>query len=185
MIADVKVVGSPFDFIHLTIIISLLLILNTPYFYNLCLYTFSVRAICGLNLQKNCVHGSDSPQSASREISFFFKTKSSGQTTNPFYVSYYMHAYYSWRLSFTKSFQSKEKAVFVGYDMLISNHYFSDPAWSTWIIIGSCIPYLTPFLRLKPMNLVLLLLRLAITRVPNSFACFCNAVPLLYHFKTF
>ncbi|XP_015059701.1 probable nucleoside diphosphate kinase 5 [Solanum pennellii] len=38
----------------------------------------SVRAICGLNLQENCVHGSDSPQSASREISFFFKTTSSG-----------------------------------------------------------------------------------------------------------
>lgn len=41
----------------------------------------SVRAICGLNLQKNCVHGSDSPQSASREISFFFKTKSSGDAS--------------------------------------------------------------------------------------------------------
>ncbi|XP_055836039.1 probable nucleoside diphosphate kinase 5 [Solanum dulcamara] len=38
----------------------------------------SVRAICGLNLQKNCVHGSDSPLSAIREISFFFKTTSSG-----------------------------------------------------------------------------------------------------------
>lgn len=41
----------------------------------------SVRAICGLNLQKNCVHGSDSPQSASREISFFFKTTSSGHAS--------------------------------------------------------------------------------------------------------
>ncbi|BFG24145.1 hypothetical protein CerSpe_104200 [Prunus speciosa] len=38
----------------------------------------SIRAICGLDLQKNCVHGSDSPQSAQREISFFFKEKSSG-----------------------------------------------------------------------------------------------------------
>ncbi|KAG5572977.1 hypothetical protein H5410_062743 [Solanum commersonii] len=43
----------------------------------------SVRAICGLNLQNNCVHGSDSHQSASREISFFFKTTPSGQITKP------------------------------------------------------------------------------------------------------
>ncbi|KAM7480633.1 hypothetical protein LguiA_028846 [Lonicera macranthoides] len=32
----------------------------------------SIRAICGLNSQSNCVHGSDSPESAAREISFFF-----------------------------------------------------------------------------------------------------------------
>ncbi|VVA20726.1 PREDICTED: nucleoside-diphosphate kinase [Prunus dulcis] len=38
----------------------------------------SIRAMCGLDIQKNCVHGSDSPQSAQREISFFFKEKSSG-----------------------------------------------------------------------------------------------------------
>ncbi|XP_010261790.1 PREDICTED: probable nucleoside diphosphate kinase 5 isoform X4 [Nelumbo nucifera] len=37
------------------------------------------RAICGLDLERNCVHGSDSPQSAAREISFFFgDTLSSG-----------------------------------------------------------------------------------------------------------
>ncbi|XP_042507924.1 probable nucleoside diphosphate kinase 5 isoform X2 [Macadamia integrifolia] len=32
----------------------------------------SIRALCGLDLERNCVHGSDSPQSAAREISFFF-----------------------------------------------------------------------------------------------------------------
>ncbi|XP_051147907.1 probable nucleoside diphosphate kinase 5 isoform X3 [Andrographis paniculata] len=32
----------------------------------------SIRALCGIDLQRNCVHGSDSPQSAAREISFFF-----------------------------------------------------------------------------------------------------------------
>ncbi|KAK4373826.1 hypothetical protein RND71_004503 [Anisodus tanguticus] len=41
----------------------------------------SVRAICGLDLQKNCVHGSDSPQSAAREISFFFERTSSGHVS--------------------------------------------------------------------------------------------------------
>ncbi|GAV61429.1 NDK domain-containing protein [Cephalotus follicularis] len=38
----------------------------------------SIRAMCGLDLEKNCVHGSDSPQSAQREISFFFKDVFSG-----------------------------------------------------------------------------------------------------------
>ncbi|KAL9228499.1 hypothetical protein vseg_004075 [Gypsophila vaccaria] len=32
----------------------------------------SIRAMCGSNAERNCVHGSDSVQSASREISFFF-----------------------------------------------------------------------------------------------------------------
>ncbi|BAF09078.1 probable nucleoside diphosphate kinase 5 [Oryza sativa Japonica Group] len=32
----------------------------------------SIRAMCGVDSEKNCVHGSDSPQSAAREISFFF-----------------------------------------------------------------------------------------------------------------
>ncbi|KAK7275569.1 hypothetical protein RIF29_16688 [Crotalaria pallida] len=32
----------------------------------------SIRAMCGLNTEKNCVHGSDSSKSAQREISFFF-----------------------------------------------------------------------------------------------------------------
>ncbi|CAA2985878.1 probable nucleoside diphosphate kinase 5 [Olea europaea subsp. europaea] len=40
----------------------------------------SIRAMCGLDLQRNCVHGSDSPQSAYREITFFFNKSSSGQT---------------------------------------------------------------------------------------------------------
>ncbi|XP_004510517.1 probable nucleoside diphosphate kinase 5 isoform X3 [Cicer arietinum] len=33
----------------------------------------SIRAKCGLDTQNNCVHGSDSINSAQREISFFFK----------------------------------------------------------------------------------------------------------------
>ncbi|KAF0932114.1 hypothetical protein E2562_008651 [Oryza meyeriana var. granulata] len=32
----------------------------------------SIRAMCGVDSEKNCVHGSDSPQSAAREILFFF-----------------------------------------------------------------------------------------------------------------
>lgn len=39
----------------------------------------SIRALCGLSTQRNCVHGSDSPQSAARERSFFFEKSSSGQ----------------------------------------------------------------------------------------------------------
>ncbi|KAK6124710.1 hypothetical protein DH2020_041565 [Rehmannia glutinosa] len=38
----------------------------------------SVRALCGLDSQRNCVHGSDSPQSAAKEIMFFFEKSSSG-----------------------------------------------------------------------------------------------------------
>ncbi|XVF74295.1 hypothetical protein PTKIN_Ptkin13bG0098900 [Pterospermum kingtungense] len=33
----------------------------------------SIRAMCGVDLEKNCVHGSDSHQSAQKEIAFFFK----------------------------------------------------------------------------------------------------------------
>ncbi|KAI3684145.1 hypothetical protein L6452_33364 [Arctium lappa] len=33
----------------------------------------SIRAMCGEDLERNCVHGSDSVESAAREISFFFK----------------------------------------------------------------------------------------------------------------
>ncbi|XP_022715302.1 probable nucleoside diphosphate kinase 5 isoform X2 [Durio zibethinus] len=33
----------------------------------------SLRAMCGVDIEKNCVHGSDSHQSAQREIAFFFK----------------------------------------------------------------------------------------------------------------
>ncbi|KAL8260788.1 hypothetical protein R6Q59_024837 [Mikania micrantha] len=32
----------------------------------------SIRAMCGVDLERNCVHGSDSHKSAAREISFFF-----------------------------------------------------------------------------------------------------------------
>ncbi|PKI43782.1 probable nucleoside diphosphate kinase 5 isoform X2 [Punica granatum] len=37
----------------------------------------SIRAMCGTDVEKNCIHGSDSPQSAQREISFFFDTSTS------------------------------------------------------------------------------------------------------------
>ncbi|KAF1889598.1 hypothetical protein Lal_00024925 [Lupinus albus] len=39
----------------------------------------SIRSMCGLDTQKNCVHGSDSTKSAEREISFFFRELSAGQ----------------------------------------------------------------------------------------------------------
>ncbi|CAM8996820.1 unnamed protein product [Rhodiola kirilowii] len=39
----------------------------------------SIRALCGVNLEKNCVHGSDSAQSAEREISFFFEDLTTGK----------------------------------------------------------------------------------------------------------
>ncbi|KAG8656523.1 probable nucleoside diphosphate kinase 5 isoform X2 [Manihot esculenta] len=39
----------------------------------------SIRAMCGLNAEKNCVHGSDSLESARREISFFFGEISTGE----------------------------------------------------------------------------------------------------------
>nr|XP_017218484.1 PREDICTED: probable nucleoside diphosphate kinase 5 isoform X2 [Daucus carota subsp. sativus] len=38
----------------------------------------SIRAMCGVNVQRNCVHGSDSTKSAAREISFFFNHTDSG-----------------------------------------------------------------------------------------------------------
>ncbi|XP_068659166.1 probable nucleoside diphosphate kinase 5 isoform X2 [Aristolochia californica] len=36
------------------------------------------RAMCGVDLERNCVHGSDSTQSAAREISIFFGKTSTG-----------------------------------------------------------------------------------------------------------
>lgn len=42
-------------------------------------FAISIRAMCGMTLEKNCVHGSDSFQSAQREIAFFFEEKSSGK----------------------------------------------------------------------------------------------------------
>ncbi|KAJ0718790.1 putative nucleoside-diphosphate kinase [Helianthus annuus] len=41
----------------------------------------SIRAMCGEDLERNCVHGSDSRESAAREISFFFPHLLSGGTT--------------------------------------------------------------------------------------------------------
>ncbi|KAH7565602.1 hypothetical protein JRO89_XS09G0232800 [Xanthoceras sorbifolium] len=38
----------------------------------------SIRAMCGMDSDRNCVHGSDSAQSAQREMPFFFKEMSSG-----------------------------------------------------------------------------------------------------------
>lgn len=63
---------------HLTSL--LLLALNILFYSMSCLFIPSVRAFCGLDSQRNCVHGSDSPKSAAREISFFFeRISSSGQ----------------------------------------------------------------------------------------------------------
>ncbi|KAK2651858.1 hypothetical protein Ddye_011714 [Dipteronia dyeriana] len=39
----------------------------------------SIRAMCGLDSEQNCVHGSDSALSAQREMSFFFKEISSDE----------------------------------------------------------------------------------------------------------
>ncbi|KAI4330717.1 hypothetical protein MLD38_028977 [Melastoma candidum] len=40
----------------------------------------SIRTMCGTDAEKNCVHGSDSDQSAQREISFFFSSETPGGT---------------------------------------------------------------------------------------------------------
>lgn len=42
----------------------------------------SIRAMCGVNLQRNCVHGSDSTESAAREISFFFEETNPGENVS-------------------------------------------------------------------------------------------------------
>ncbi|XP_061342908.1 probable nucleoside diphosphate kinase 5 isoform X4 [Gastrolobium bilobum] len=42
------------------------------FFSSLVKYMTSIRALCGLDTEKNCVHGSDSLKSAQREIPFFF-----------------------------------------------------------------------------------------------------------------
>ncbi|KAL5995128.1 hypothetical protein ACLOJK_025186 [Asimina triloba] len=42
------------------------------FFPGLVKYMTSIRAMCGMDSERNCVHGSDSPQSAAREIAFFF-----------------------------------------------------------------------------------------------------------------
>ncbi|RWR79482.1 putative nucleoside diphosphate kinase 5 isoform X1 [Cinnamomum micranthum f. kanehirae] len=39
----------------------------------------SIRAMCGSDTERNCVHGSDSPKAAAREISFFFPDMLPGQ----------------------------------------------------------------------------------------------------------
>jgi hypothetical protein len=43
--------------------------------------------MCGLDSEKNCVHGSDSTQSAQREIAFFFKDVLAGQIPFSFFQS--------------------------------------------------------------------------------------------------
>ncbi|KAL8118820.1 putative nucleoside diphosphate kinase 5 [Apium graveolens] len=42
----------------------------------------SIRAMCGVSLERNCVHGSDSTKSAAREISFFFKETNPGENVS-------------------------------------------------------------------------------------------------------
>lgn len=68
--------------------ISVLDVLISSFFFP------SIRAMCGKDLQRNCVHGSDSLQSAQREISFFFKEKSSGKIFLLFNGSFgFQHTY--------------------------------------------------------------------------------------------
>ncbi|XP_054783589.1 probable nucleoside diphosphate kinase 5 [Prosopis cineraria] len=44
-------------------------------------YPHSLRAMCGLDTERNCVHGSDSHKSAQREILFFFRELSTDVVT--------------------------------------------------------------------------------------------------------
>lgn len=53
----------------------------------------SIRAMCGLDSEKNCVHGSDSTQSAQREILFFFKDVFAGKITFSFFQSIWKDIY--------------------------------------------------------------------------------------------
>lgn len=55
-------------------------------------FCFSIRAMCGLDSEKNCVHGSDSLESAAREISFFFGDAGSGRFL---YSSFHKLEYHS------------------------------------------------------------------------------------------
>ncbi|GJR80016.1 uncharacterized mitochondrial protein-like protein [Tanacetum coccineum] len=65
----------------------------------------SIRAMCGQDLERNCVHGSDSHDSAAREISFFFTDAFPGAHLNPvidihvseyiYYEDWYLHATYA------------------------------------------------------------------------------------------
>lgn len=44
--------------------------------------------MCGVSVQRNCVHGSDSTKSAAREISFFFKETNPGKTVDRCFNAY-------------------------------------------------------------------------------------------------
>ncbi|XP_031745041.1 probable nucleoside diphosphate kinase 5 isoform X1 [Cucumis sativus] len=49
----------------------------------------SIRAMCGLDSEKNCVHGSDSLLSAQREISFFFEEETGNIYSLSIYNAYF------------------------------------------------------------------------------------------------
>ncbi|GKB50159.1 probable nucleoside diphosphate kinase 5 isoform X1 [Tanacetum coccineum] len=49
----------------------------------------SIRAMCGQDLERNCIHGSDSHDSAAMEISFFFTDAFPGAHLNPVIVPSY------------------------------------------------------------------------------------------------
>lgn len=68
-------------FYCITVFISLCFVVA-----NSTLCHFSIRAMCGLDSEKNCVHGSDSPESADREISFFF-----GEAESGWFLHYLFH----------------------------------------------------------------------------------------------
>lgn len=52
-------------------------------------HDFSIRAMCGLDSEKNCVHGSDSLLSAQREISFFFEEETGNIYSLSIYNAYF------------------------------------------------------------------------------------------------
>lgn len=80
------------SYLKVCLIISVLLVkfyVTATCCSSFCLLSFfSIRAICGENLQRNCVHGSDSTKSAAREISFFFKEANRGPTVDHCFNSY-------------------------------------------------------------------------------------------------
>ncbi|KAJ0764385.1 putative nucleoside-diphosphate kinase [Helianthus annuus] len=63
----------------LVLLLRLYIIVVLLFYRNILLLLCSIRAMCGEDLERNCVHGSDSRESAAREISFFFPHLLSGE----------------------------------------------------------------------------------------------------------
>ncbi|KAI8544712.1 hypothetical protein RHMOL_Rhmol08G0317100 [Rhododendron molle] len=88
-------------------------------------HPYSIRAMCGLDLQQNCVHGSDSPDSAARETSFFFKESSSGQTFNSCFIHYCNYSQV--HLSQSLVFRQFQFCII----LVVIYLWFCDVPWST------------------------------------------------------